>query len=108
MFYWHFNRVGLILYFYQMAEISDKLQSFHDNYLSAKEMISSSEGSATKTVQFLPVFRRLFPAASVEQFNTNKKSLEQSESSRYCLAQCPRNDSQNQCISTIKLKLRRM
>lgn len=58
-----------------MADISEKLQSFHDNYLSAKEMINSSESSATKTVQFLPVFRRLFPTSHVEQFNNTKKSL---------------------------------
>ena len=62
-------------------------------------MINSSEGSATKTVQFLPVFRRLFPVSYVEQFNNTKKSLEQSEASRYCFAQCPRDDSQNKCIS---------
>ena len=81
-----------------MADISEKLQSFLDNYLSAKEMIVASEGSATKTVMFLPTFRRLFPAAQLEQFNITRKSLDQAESYRYCQKQCTSGENQSQCL----------
>lgn len=45
--------------------ISDKLREFHDNYLSAKNMVLAAEGSPTKTVQFLPIFRRIYPITGV-------------------------------------------
>lgn len=45
--------------------ISEKLKEFHDNYLSAKNMISVAEGSPTKTIQYLPIFRRIYPISGV-------------------------------------------
>lgn len=54
--------------------IEDKLKQFHDNYLSAKESVSTAESSATKKAQFVPYFRRLFSTHAFHKFKDIRTS----------------------------------